>query len=420
MPRRCPTDAPQEVTMIIRITETAIGSAVKRAAADGKRIELADAGHAGLRLRNTPTGHKAWVLGMRDSLGEPRRFPLGSHPTMGLAEAREAARAKRVEVKAGGDPISEGRKKRAIGRDAKENIGTLGALIELYEKKEGGRLKSWPEIKRRLDSVFAKLMKKPVSLMKVGDIQFEADNWPSAASASAAIRYIRPIMKWASQRGRGYVSRELIDLVPPAPVGKRDRILNREELARILPVMKASDRNHTRAMHLMLLTACRREEAGAARWRDVSFERAEWLIPSTKNGKPHVVPLSRQAVELLSGTRPQNAKPDDLVFRARGGGRLANWGKAATAIQKVSKTSGWTRHDLRRTAATLMGELGEPPHVIEAALNHAAIHSSLASLYNKSKYRPEVAAALQRLADHLDGIVAGGATITQLRATVAA
>lgn len=60
-------------------------------------------------------------------------------------------------------------------------------------------------------------------------------------------------------------------------------------------------------------------------------------------------------------------------------------------------TPGWTRRDLRRTGATLLGELGVEPHVIEAALT--AIHSRLASTYNQARYLPAVRTALQMLAD---------------------
>jgi integrase len=400
--------------MAVTITETAISAAVNRAKEGKTRVELADKTLPGLRLRVTPAGGKSWVLGMRDPLGSIRRFPLGRHPAMTITAARDAARAMRVTVKGGADPVAEARRKRAIGRDAKEGIGTLAALIELYAKKRGSELKSWPECKRRIDSVFAKLLQKPIAVMKVGDLQFEADSWPSGQSAAAAVRYIRPILKWASEGGRGYVARELAMLSPPATVGRRDRVLSRDELASLLPVLADSDSPYGAAMRFILLTACRREEAGAATWADVDTQAKTWTIPDTKNGKPHIVPLSRQALELLKAMKPKGAKPADLVFPARGGGRLANWGKAGDSFQAKSKTAGWTRHDLRRTAATLMGEAGELPHVIEAALNHTSVHSQLAGLYNQSRYRPEVAAALQRLADHLDGIATGGASVTSL------
>jgi hypothetical protein len=71
-----------------------------------------------------------------------------------------------------------------------------------------------------------------------------------------------------------------------------------------------------------------------------------------------------------------------------------------------SGTTGWTRHDLRRTTATLLGESGVPPHIIEAVLGHT-IHSSLASTYNRSRYFSEVRAALQALADFYGHVVAG-------------
>lgn len=394
--------------MSLRITEPAINSAVKRAADSKTRVELIDPEQAGLRLRVSPSGAKAWTLVMR-SEGTLRRFPLGHHPFMGLAKAREAARKLYAEVKKGADPVREARRRRAINKDAKEGVGTLAALIELYEKRKGNSLKSWPESKRRIESVFAKLLKKPIATMKQGDLQFEADSWPSQQSAAAAIRYIRPILKWASDGGRGYAARELSDLKPPATVGKRDRVLSRDELSRLVPVMQNATRPYAQAMYLMLLTAVRREEAGAAVWGDIDLDAKLWKIPTTKNGKPHTVPLSRQAAALLRSIKPKDAGQKTLVFATRSGGRLANWFKGTVTLQEASKTEGWQRHDLRRTAATLMGEAGEPPHVVEAALGHTAIHSQLATIYNAARYTNEVALALQRLADDLDTLAAKGA-----------
>ncbi|HQT63439.1 MAG: hypothetical protein B7Z75_10810 [Acidocella sp. 20-57-95] len=401
--------------MTIKLTDTAITAAVKKATETKKRVELADATLPGLRLRITPTGAKSWVLAMRDPLGRMRRFLLGAHPDKGVSEAREAARIMRASVKAGADPVVEARRTRAIGRDAKEGIGTLAAVIKIYGNKRGLTLKSWPECKKRIDSVFARLLDKPVATMRPGDLQFEADNWASPQSAAAAVRYLRPILKWASDGGRGYVNRDLALLSPPAAVGRRDRVLSKDELSRLIPALRASDRPYGHAMHLMLLTACRREEAGAARWRDMDLEAATWTIPDTKSGRPHVVPLSKQAVLLLQSIKAKVAKHDDLIFSTFSGGRLANWDRGTKTLQTASQTTEWTRHDLRRTAATLMGEMGELPHVIEAALNHASVHSQLATNYNQSRYRPEVAAALQRLADHLDGIGNGGAKIMLLK-----
>ena len=101
------------------------------------------------------------------------------------------------------------------------------------------------------------------------------------------------------------------------------------------------------------------------------------------------------------------AQPDHLIFATAPGAPLGNWDRAGKWFQEASGTAGWHRHDLRRTAATFMGNLGTDPHIIEAALGHVTVHSGLASVYNRSRYRPQVAEALQRLADALDGIGMG-------------
>ncbi len=108
--------------------------------------------------------------------------------------------------------------------------------------------------------------------------------------------------------------------------------------------------------------------------------------------------------------------PNVLIFATSTGAPLGNWDRETKALQEASGTAGWTRHDLRRTGATMLGEMGELPDIIEAALNHVSIRSPLAATYNRSRYRPQVAAALQRLADALDGIEAGAAKVVPLHA----
>jgi hypothetical protein len=96
----------------------------------------------------------------------------------------------------------------------------------------------------------------------------------------------------------------------------------------------------------------------------------------------------------------------DLVFSNEASGLLGNWNRAQRLINDASGTSGWHRHDLRRTGTTILGEMGIEPHILEAALNHVSIHSPLAATYNQSRYRPQVAEALQRLADKYDELEA--------------
>lgn len=173
---------------------------------------------------------------------------------------------------------------------------------------------------------------------------------------------------------------------------------------------------HSAVLRFILLTLARREEAAGARWREIDLTSRTWTVPSerTKNAEPHIVPLSRQTVALLQTLGPGAA--DELLFRTFTGGPISNWDRETKVLQEASGTSGWSRHDLRRTGATMLGEMGELPDIVEAALNHVSIRSPLAATYNRSRYRPQVAAALQRLADALDGIEAGAAKVVPLDA----
>ena len=128
-----------------------------------------------------------------------------------------------------------------------------------------------------------------------------------------------------------------------------------------------------------------------------------------------MIPLSRQAIALLRSLRPIDTDPAALVIASRTGKALNDWEGATERVQAASGTANWHRHDLRRTAATTMGSLGTIPDIIEAALNHATIHSPLAATYNKARYLPEVATALQLVADYYDGVELGAARVVPLR-----
>jgi integrase len=395
--------------MPVKLTDQAINKAAREAETDGKRRELSDAGCRGLRIRITPTDTRTWLLGARDPLGKPRRYQLGNYPAMGISDARNAARALHQKVKQDGvDPIAEKRHRLALGKAAKAGVGTLRALLDTYgETMEAP--KSWRAGRPRVELVFKRLLDLPVSTVTLGDLQRCLDGYDYPKSAAFVARTFRPVLKWASKPGRAYVSVDLMHIDASAKIKPRERVLSEDELRAVLPHLRASASPHAQMMRFLLLTLARRDEAATATWSNVNLGAATWTITETKNGQPHVVPLPKQAVALLVGL--EKGMPHELVFSTRAGEKLGNWDRHTKAIQRASGTDGWTRHDLRRTGATMLGEMGELPDIIEAALNHVSIRSPLAATYNRSRYRPQVAAALQRLADALDGIEAGTASV---------
>jgi integrase len=407
------------------MTEGSISKAAREAVSGKVRKELSDATCPGLRVRLAPTGVKTWALHYRDRELNMRREVLGEYPQMGISEARAAARKLHVEIKSGGaDPAKERQRFRIIGKNAKEGIGTLKALLDVYEGKgkPGSKLKSWKQGRHAIENVFEKHLSRPLATMTAAELQITADAHKAEYSASLAVRCLRPILDWASVSSRGYAPRGLIEIHPPATVQRRERVLTADELRALLPALRASTRPYAAAMRFMLLTLARREEVGSACWRRVDLDAGTWTIPETKNGEPHIVPLSKQAIDLLRSRLPTNddgrvvkPDPDAFIFATSTGATLGNWDRETKVIQEASGIKDWTRHDLRRTGATRLGEMGELPDIIEAALNHVSIHSRLAATYNRSRYRPQVAAALQRLADALDLIEAGGAQVIQFR-----
>jgi integrase len=426
--------------MAKNLTEGAIKKAARDAAIAGKRRDLSDAAHPGLRVRLTPKGLKGamtWVLACRDREGRMRRFVLGAYlpdgKGMGVSNARDAARKLLLEVRSGvADPIKERQKLRSIGKDAKDGVGTLTALLDQYAEKgkPGSKLKSWKAQRQSIEHVFEKHLARPLATMTAANLQATAQAHGAEYSAALAVRALRPVLKWAAVIGAAPAA--LAEIHPPASVQRRKRVLSPDELSVLLPGLSASDRPYAAAMRFMLLTLARREEVGSARWHCVDLDAGRWVIPETKNGEPHFVPLSRQAADLLRSQVPVDDQgsqirpdPDALIFATSTGATLGNWDretkkiildcglgmtdpKTGAVVMKDGSTL-WTRHDLRRTGATMLGEMGVLPDIIEAALNHVSIRSPLAATYNRSRYRPQVAAALEQLADALDEIEAVGA-----------
>jgi integrase len=181
----------------------------------------------------------------------------------------------------------------------------------------------------------------------------------------------------------------------------RERLLTDAELVAIWKA--APDSDYGRIVRLLMLTAQRRE-IGALRWPEIEGEEETALIAlpgsRTKNHRQHDVPLSAPALVEIEACLKASGR--DLVF-GKGEGGYSGWSRSKEALDVAADLKQpWTLHDLRRTAATRMADLGVQPHVIEAILNHVSGHKAgVAGIYNRSTYAAEKRAALDLWADHL-------------------
>jgi integrase len=155
-------------------------------------------------------------------------------------------------------------------------------------------------------------------------------------------------------------------------------------------------------LKLLLLTALRRDEIGGLRWSEIDFDKRVINIPGSrmKNHRPHCIPLTDTAITILK-SRPQVR---ECVFGLNGAG-YSGWSQAKLRIDGAAPIAPWTFHDLRRTAATKMNELGVMPHVVEAVLGHVSgFRSGVAGIYNHATYEPEKRKALEAWAEYIQNI----------------
>jgi integrase len=171
------------------------------------------------------------------------------------------------------------------------------------------------------------------------------------------------------------------------------------------------------AMHLLLLTFVRTGELIGARWQEIDLERAEWKIGAerTKSRRMHLVPLSRQALEVLR-TLAEIRRGDLLFPGERDIKRPMSNNTVLKALERMGYAGRMTGHGFRGLASTALNELGFRPDVIEAQLAHIE-QSRVRAAYNHAQYLPERRQLMQAWADHCDALRAG-ANVTPIRKAV--
>jgi integrase len=199
----------------------------------------------------------------------------------------------------------------------------------------------------------------------------------------------------------------IIGTIQPNGGKSRERVLEDDEFAAIWNACK--DDHYGKIVRLLILLGARRAEVGGMRWSELDLERGTWTLPAerAKNNRKHTLPLMPMALDIIRGV-PRMVSRDQL-FGGRSDSGFCAWHLGKIALDRRSGVSNWTPHDLRRTVATKMADIGVQPHIIEQILNHQSGHrSGPAGIYNRSRYEREVRSALGMWADHVRALVEGG------------
>jgi integrase len=411
-------------------------------------MRLADGGGLYLEVTppgpKTPAGSKLWRWKYRHA-GKEKRLALGTYPAVPLASrpdpaapggivkgARQLRDEARALLNAGTDP-GEARK------DAK--LATLRAHETAFEPVARAWWAAWRVTKTerhagyvmaRLEAdVFPEIGHKPVAALTAAHFVAMAKKIEARGAAELARRSLQVagmVMRYA-------VAHSLAERNPAADIKPGDVLKPRvvQNFARVgaaeLPELLRKMAGYpgsapTRAaLQLLALTFVRTSELIEARWQEFDLAAAEWTIPPERTGRkgaagkrrPHLVPLSRQALEVL-GTLQAVRGADRcsgaaLLFPGeRDHERPMSNGTILKALKVLGYGGRQTGHGFRGIASTALNEMGYRPDVIEAQLAHVEGNRTRAA-YNHATYLPERRELMQGWGDYLDAVRQSGKVI---------
>lgn len=374
-------------------------------------------------------GAKSWMVRYVAHDGTRRKLRLGRFPAVGLADAREKARAILVARDQGSNPAIERKVEKHRARIARVEVPhTLMDLWAAYERdvmpSKAPRTRSYQgwlwekHVAPRLGPHRLADIDRPLVRAALRDIGKTAP-----PTANRALGLVRHMLNVAVDDG-------ILSATPLASMPSvfkevsRDRVLADEE---IRTLWRALDEAPARrdiavshlpcvAIRLCLILGARVGDVAAIQAAEIDPVTRVWTIPATrfKGRRAHTLPLSDVAVVQLERAfeAPFGHWQGHAFKNSKHDGQPIDRMSITRAMQRVTLATGMARatpHDLRRTMATLMASerIGLAPHVVTAVLGHKADGTKVTQIYNRHTYDKEKRAALQAWSDLLEEIVSG-------------
>jgi integrase len=349
----------------------------------------------GLWLRVRTSGSKVFVLRKKHA-GRVRVLTLGEWPDYALANARARAAAEAVLTRA---------RRRGEAPPPAATTGTVAQLAkEFYESRIAKRYRRAKNARVYRDRLILELgttkLRAVTHSQLAAIVKAYAKDAPVAANRFLA--FTKQVFRFAI--ASGYLDRspaaELDRSIAGGEERTRARVLTDDE---IRALWHAPGR-YTPLLRFLLGTLARIGEAQRATWSHVKLTR--WEIPAAhaKNRRVHWVHLSPQILQVVWDL-PRNR---DLVFDETSPTAVQAWVRRFCERQQISPA--FTPHDLRRTGATRLGELGVAPHVVAKMLNHTLSVSDALGVYFRAELEPERVEAFNRWGMELERIVSQAKT----------
>lgn len=387
-----------------------------------KSYKLSDSG--GLYLEVMPNGSKYWRLKYRID-GKEKRLALGVYPQTSLKEARLGVQEAKKLISGGIDPLHEKKKEKIQAGIERGNTFQKVALEWMENKRP-----EWKEVTAEKtllsleQDIFPFLGGRPISEIDPVELlgvikKIEARG--AHETASRVLQRCRSVFAYAIITGR-VKSNPATDLggALKKPKVKHRAALPASELPEFMKKLEEylGDETTRLAIRLLALTFVRTGELRGAKWEEVDFDSATWVIPAErmKMENEHLVPLSRQAIEALSRLKELHGDRSKFVFpNSTSRAKCMSVNTILYSIYRMGYHSRMTGHGFRAIARTILDEeLGYRPDWIEHQLAHA-VRDPNGRAYNRTTHLEGRRKMMQAWADHLDGLAAGGIVIPMRR-----
>lgn len=384
-----------------------------------KPYRIADSG--GMYLEVMPNGSRYWRLKYR-LLGKEKRLALGVYPEVSLAEAREGREAARRLIKAGEDPCfakKEDRRERtlraehtfeAVAREWHENKKKKWSdrygnnLMQLLEKE------LFPHVGNRPIAEIA-----PLELLEaIKKVEKRGAN----EVARRALQISGQVFKYAIATARA-VRNPAPDLTGALTAYKKTHYAALE--AKELPeFLQALERNEARlyqqtrnAVRLLMLTFTRTTELIESTWDEIDLDNAVWEIPAErmKMRKPHIVPLSKQAIAILKEQKEMHGHRKWVFPNSVRPIKPMSNNTILFAIGRLGYKGKMTGHGFRALAmSTIKESLGYRHEVVDRQLAHAH-RNEVDAAYDRAQFLKERTKMMQEWSDYIDAVASGGKVI---------
>jgi integrase len=347
--------------------------------------------------------------------GGEKRAGLGKYPTIGLADARELKHQFKRELALGGNPQERKRaeKEAAVKTEATKTMTFARVSEDWYKQQVEARSSSHCKgIRHKLKILLPKLGERPISEITAKEVlgilsDIEARTPENAYKGKLVVGQV---LRFAIARGDAEfdVTSNLKGALKPRKKRHYSALTEPKDVANLMVRMKSYQGSPVvrSALWFSLYTFQRPGEIRCAAWKEIDFDSMLWRIPEErmKNRRPHIVPLSRQVVEILSGLRHVTGDSSFVFPTLNSKSKPMSENTIRVALRSMGYTNEqMTAHGFRTTASTNLNEQGWNSDLIEMSLAHVE-GNSVRAAYNRAERLAERREMMQAWADWLDGL----------------